>query len=103
MLSATGSGVSVKYNNGSLDLYKDGWILITNLEKNTQTLPPQTGDDWKKHRAATTGDVDDIAKYYPHNVRCNTPAPQGRWTAEVLDLFPKELVDTSECTDTHWP
>jgi hypothetical protein len=105
MLRAEGQGVSISFNNKSVSLASDGWVLITNLEKE----PPQIyGEDWKKQYTVTTGTADDIAVYYDLTdngsctVDCKKNPEQGTWTPDIVGLL-RPVADSSECTNSHWP
>jgi len=108
MLRASGDDVAASFNGQELPLGEDGgWVLITNLEYR-QTINYAEGDDWKKQHAVTTGDRYDIATYEAlapaGTVTCYKKPPAGKYTKDILDIFAKsKLIDTSECTNTHWP
>jgi hypothetical protein len=103
MLRASGTAATVHFNGRSVNLTSDSWILLTNFEVQP---PANPGDDWKKQYAVTTGTPDDLAVYeeLPKTVPCTKYPENGRWTVEVLGkIRPPAVVDSSECTNSHWP
>ena len=103
MLTSTGDNVSIAYNDAFSERFdQDGWVLITNIE--SQPLP-HDGSDWKKQYSATNGFPDDIATYNVlHNSQpCRKPLTSGLFTNVVLPILSIHLIDTSECTNSHWP
>jgi hypothetical protein len=116
MLTARSArGASVHFNGQDMPLANDGWVLITNLEREYEepsdptAAPDLPGVHWKKHHSVTTGSPDDLATYekLPRGSfakLCKKTPFLGVHTEKVLDLLkPHRLVDSSECTNSHWP
>jgi hypothetical protein len=106
MLTASGDSPGITFNNKTLPL-SDGWILITNLE--TTAASGAVGAHWTKQHTVTTGAPNDVAVYEslsdPAKWLCPRRPSSGSHLAVVLGILggTVRLIDSSECTNSHWP
>jgi hypothetical protein len=113
MLRAKAHEAMVHFNGANVPLGSTGWVLITNLEgklsKKADRGKMAKGEHWKKQHTVTTGGPTSIAEWAPleqTTVKTKNCGPEsGKYTAHVLKLlkYTTAGVDTSECTNTHWP